>query len=108
MEMSCTNLVYWAAPEFQQPSCSTQDCQEHHKVVTSGTLPPIPPVVRDIVLYRLKFAESPSRLMSPLSKDETGYESSAFHPKKPVLAVHVTGAAFISLPFQEHHIGHSR
>ncbi len=36
---------------------------------------PSPPVVRDIVLYRMKFAEKTSRLMSPFSKDEAGHES---------------------------------
>ncbi len=33
------------------------------------------PVVRDVDLYRMKFAKKPSRLMSLFSKDETGHES---------------------------------
>ncbi len=42
------------------------------QVVTSGALPP---VVIEMVPYRMKFAEKTSRLMSPFSKDETGHES---------------------------------
>ncbi len=42
------------------------------QVVTSGALPPL---VIDMVPYRMKFAEKTSRLMSPFSKDETGHES---------------------------------
>ncbi len=55
-----------------------------YEVVTSGALPP---VVIDMVPYRMKFAEKTSRLMSPFSKDETGHESGTLHPFKPILAV---------------------
>ena len=57
-------------------------------MVKSGILPP---TVKDTVIYRLKSAEKTSRLIRPLSKDETAYRSSAFDPTEPILAV--TGTA---------------